>query len=438
MTPFELLSKVVLETLRRFSVEKRPLNAESLCSALGTNKELAYLFSEPEPAGSTDLKGSRHPFSKGKPARVSLKPAESVQNGNSSANSHFSELQDIVLKIVGELGKVSKEGNANYSTELQRRIQACNSIEDLAACGEDIVGAIQNLISRAVDQVNYTGEFLAELSKDLSRMEKELFSYQNQNRETFLLHDQFCDNLLSQTEEINEAVDSQKGLENTRNLISSKLTTIGKAIVTKRKEDEGRLKDADTKIAELQMSVRGYNEEIVQVTERANALEKEVLLDGLTEIHNRRAYDLEIIECLRQYHRDAGRFSLILIDVDRFKSINDNYGHRAGDKFLRELAKIIESSLRKTDFLARYGGEEIIAILPGSSSQDSQKVAEKIRSRVESTRFTYLNEHIPVTISLGVTEVMPEDKDPEAPFIRVDEAMYRAKKQGRNRVCVSS
>jgi diguanylate cyclase len=75
--------------------------------------------------------------------------------------------------------------------------------------------------------------------------------------------------------------------------------------------------------------------------------------------------------------------------------------------------------------------------LPSTSLEDSWNVAEKVRLRVENTRFTYMDEHIPVTISLGVTDVWPEDKDGEAPFIRVDEAMYRAKNEGRNRVCAS-
>jgi diguanylate cyclase len=436
MKPFELVSRIVLETLRRFSAERRPLTEESLCGALSENKDLYYLLSEPEPAGSSDVVVSGFPFSKGKPARVSLATGGSAQRG--SSETHFSELQRILLRIVGELARISEEENLPWKPEVQQRVQSCNSIEDLSACSDEIVGAVKTLIGRAVDQSNYTGEFLSELSKDLSRMEKELFSYQNQNRENFLLHDKFCDNLLSQAEEMNQVVDAHKGLDDARKLISSKLTTIGKAIQSKRKEDEVRLQAADTKIAELQMSVRGYNEEIVQVTERANALEKEVLLDPLMEINNRRAYDLQIRECLRQYHRDGKVFSLILVDVDHFKRVNDNYGHRAGDKCLKELAKIIELSLRKTDFLARYGGEEMVAILPSCSAQDTRKVAEKVRIRVESTRFTYMDEHIPVTISLGVTEAMPEDKDPEAPFIRVDEAMYRAKKEGRNRVCVSS
>lgn len=138
---------------------------------------------------------------------------------------------------------------------------------------------------------------------------------------------------------------------------------------------------------------------------------------------------------MRRYHRNGEQFSLILIDVDHFKKVNDEYGHKAGDKCLKEIAKLIRTSLRKSDFFARYGGEELIAILNGSDVINAQEVAEKIRLRIVRTHFRYQEEVIPITVSLGVTEVMQTDEDPETPFIRADNAMYQAKSQGRNRVC---
>ncbi len=127
---------------------------------------------------------------------------------------------------------------------------------------------------------------------------------------------------------------------------------------------------------------------------------------------------------------------MVLIDVDRFKQVNDLHGPLAGDKCLRGIAGQIKPAVRSTDFLARFGGEEFILILAGSSAENARKIAEKLRVMIEKTRFFYRNEEIPVTISLGVTEVHHADRDSETLFLRVDEAMYQAKKQGRNRVCV--
>ncbi len=279
-----------------------------------------------------------------------------------------------------------------------------------------------------------SNDFLVELSKDLYKIEEDLFSCRNHNRETYNLSSEFHDDLLLHTEDMSHVLNVGNSFEETSHLITSKLSVITKAVDVKRQEDEVRLLEADKKIEELQNNVKTYNQEILQVRERADALEKEVLLDELTQVSNRRAYDLRIIDTLRRYHRDGVPFSLIVIDIDHFKRINDSYGHSAGDKCLQEIAKLIKDSFRKTDFFARYGGEEFIAVLDGSNAKDAQNVAEKIRYRIEKARFCYHEQIIPVTISVGVTEVMRSDTDAEVCFFRADEALYQAKKDGRNRV----
>ncbi|MCE5334278.1 MAG: GGDEF domain-containing protein [Desulfobacteraceae bacterium] len=437
MGSLDLLSEAIIETLKEFSSEKRALTVFSLRRALSARKELSHLFRDSDPdrnheAGTVEFTdGSTSPLKT--LARVSLRNDKNSQKFDFSL---FRKIRGTLQQILTELEPISRDESLTRLSEVERYIQACHALDALADHDEDIVGTVKMTVDKAVEQINAAHDFLAELSEDLMSMEKQLFSYQTENRETFKLQGQFCDNLLTHTAEMHQAVSSSRGIEDTRNFIASKLSLIGKAIEMKQMEDETRLQQADSRIAELQLNMRCYNEQILKVTERANALEKEALLDSLMEIHNRRAYDIEIRECLRNFHKQGKIFSLLLIDVDHFKSINDKYGHRAGDKCLQEIAKIVGASLRKTDFLARYGGEELVAILPGSTSADARNIAEKIRGRIDKTRFYYQEEVIPLTISLGVTEVAPEDTEPEMPFVRVDEAMYQAKKGGRNKVCV--
>ena len=214
MDRFELLSKTVLETLRRFSAEKRPLTQESLCCALYANGDLSNLFGETETADSAAEEASESLLPRKKPAKVWLRAGKCLQNG--APGSYFFKVQKIILGIVEELARIPTGEDLPDRSDLQRQIRSTASLEDLTAAGEWIVNAVRILVNGAVDQANYAGEFLTGLSKDLTRMERELFSYQNQNRETFLLQDQFCDNLLTQTEEMNKAVDSQKGFEDAR------------------------------------------------------------------------------------------------------------------------------------------------------------------------------------------------------------------------------
>ncbi len=420
MEPLEILSESVIDILKEFSTGKNQLTTAALKQAFGARKEILSLISSSCNAcpnvGREDSGPARIP--KATP-KTELLP----------------EFQNAFLQVLDSLGPMINGDNENRFNELQNKINQCESLIPLCGLGEQIGAMINGLINEAVERIDYANDFLVELSNDLYKMEEQLLSYQNYNKETHQIAANFHSDILSQAGDMHQALDSVNNLHDVRNLITSKLHTISQAIDTKQQSDEVRLREADTKITELQKNIKTYNQEIVQIREHATSLEKEVLLDELTQINNRRSYDLQIRESLRRYQRTGELFSLILIDIDHFKRINDNYGHKAGDICLTEIAKLIKTSLRQSDFLARYGGEELVVILKGTNLRNARNVAEKIRFRIENTRFYYQEKIISITISLGVTEVLPGDTDPGVPFIRVDEAMYRAKKAGRNRVC---
>ncbi len=433
MKPLQLLSEAIIKTLKDCSSEKRALTVESLHDALSCREDICSLLNGSSPGIIEDGQIPGAAASK-KIARVSLKTQDQAQQ--SDFPQTFRKLIDKIKIVLASIEQIARKDNIGRSSELSRRLDACYTMESLALQSGEIADTISSIVSNAVEEIHFTNNFLTELSENLLVMEEQLFSCQSHNRETFMLQGQFCENLLSQTREMDQAVVFTTEIEDARNIISSRLSTIGKAIQEKRQEDELRLKEADSTIAELQLSVSNFSKEIDQVTQRANELEKEVLLDPLLQMHNRRSYDLKIVESIRDYHRTGQFFSLILIDVDHFKDVNDRLGHRAGDKCLQELAKLVGSCVRKTDFLARYGGEELMVILPGSLAEDARKVAEKIRARIDKTRFDYQNEVIRLTVSLGVTQIQPTDTDPEKPFLRVDKAMYNSKREGRNKVSV--
>jgi two-component system cell cycle response regulator len=168
-----------------------------------------------------------------------------------------------------------------------------------------------------------------------------------------------------------------------------------------------------------------YHEEIYRLT----------IIDALTDIHNKR-YLLEFLD--RELSRSA-RYSrplaLILFDLDRFKSINDELGHLGGDFTLREVASCVKTCVRKEELFARYGGEEFVIVLPETNLEGALVVAERVRSLVEQRGFLYEGKAYPVTVSVGVS-VTNGDR-PLTPFELIgeaDEKLFRAKRQGRNRV----
>lgn len=144
-----------------------------------------------------------------------------------------------------------------------------------------------------------------------------------------------------------------------------------------------------------------------------------------------------MFQSLRQnfLSKDNLPITLLMIDIDKFKRINDTYGHAFGDKVIKEVTGTIRSTIRLKDVAARYGGEEFTVVLYGISLAEGVKIAERIRKKVEETPCTFQGETVPVTISIGITEYTSKrDKVPSDLIKRADSALYRAKESGRNRV----
>lgn len=170
---------------------------------------------------------------------------------------------------------------------------------------------------------------------------------------------------------------------------------------------------------------------------RLEQMEKLAITDGLTGLYNRR-YFYELFE--KEFERSK-RFhqplSVIMVDIDYFKKINDTYGHLAGDIVLENLAKRLTKHVRMIDTVARYGGEEFVILLPQSNSKDSLIVAERIREDVSATEVETEDGALKITVSLGISDTSKGDlAKPQDLFNRADEALYQAKRDGRNRTIV--
>jgi diguanylate cyclase (GGDEF)-like protein len=164
------------------------------------------------------------------------------------------------------------------------------------------------------------------------------------------------------------------------------------------------------------------------------------MVDGLTGIANRRQFDDTMDRELRRAMRDGSMLSLLMIDVDHFKTYNDLYGHMMGDTCLRQIAAAAQQALHRTsDLLARYGGEEFVAVLPNTDTWGAQLVAERIRSAVQLCRLPHAgNPHGVVTVSIGcATQTLTPESVGNPVLQAADDALYEAKSAGRNRIEVA-
>ncbi len=166
-------------------------------------------------------------------------------------------------------------------------------------------------------------------------------------------------------------------------------------------------------------------------------LKKFAETDTLTGVFNRRY----LLDFFKQEIAFAKRYnsilSILIIDIDFFKNINDNYGHDVGDEILKQVSNLFSSNLREIDCFARYGGEEFVAILPQANSQEAWQVAERIRVIIANSNFNISQQDINITISIGISQYQNNDDESfEKILKRADQALYQAKSQGRNRTIV--
>lgn len=214
-----------------------------------------------------------------------------------------------------------------------------------------------------------------------------------------------------------------------------------RALQTAREELERKDRDLESSMEDLERIKRLYKDigtELNTTSEKLrrakDKLELLAITDGLTEVFNHRYFMEQIHESFANARDQMIPLSLLMIDIDHFKTFNDDHGHMTGDFVLREIASILKSSCRKNDLVARYGGEEFAIILPGVNPHEAAKMAERIRSVVENHHLSDGGHTQRVTVSIGIAASGPHIATVNDLISAADRALYRAKAGGRNRV----
>jgi len=192
---------------------------------------------------------------------------------------------------------------------------------------------------------------------------------------------------------------------------------------------ERRLKDYQTV---LEDAVDKRTKELNNINVKLNIL---ATIDSLSGVKNRRSFFESCGPMISYNRREKKDLAVLMIDIDKFKFINDTYGHKAGDNIIKEMAQSTQASLRKSDVFGRLGGEEFAAVLPSTSLRGAIKVAEHIRNEMENLEFvSSKKQKIKFTVSIGVSMLSSQDNDLDAVLHKADLALYKAKRNGRNRV----
>jgi diguanylate cyclase (GGDEF)-like protein len=192
-------------------------------------------------------------------------------------------------------------------------------------------------------------------------------------------------------------------------------------------------------LVKLAGRLRANNRAVSQSVQKRRLYERAAMFDGLTGIHNRRWLDETLHRLVGRQRSGSGPLSVSLIDVDHFKSVNDRFGHGAGDHVLTVVASTVAANLRPTDLVARFGGEEFVILFPDTPAGDACGIAERVRAAIAAKDIVMPDgKGLPrVTISMGVAQLGPDMTVPDL-LKTVDHAMYRAKRGGRDRVQLAS
>jgi diguanylate cyclase len=191
-------------------------------------------------------------------------------------------------------------------------------------------------------------------------------------------------------------------------------------------EVAARLQSLAERVAHMEQEALGYREHLEEQRQKA-------LIDPLTGLPNRAAWTERLDHEISQWQQQGNTLLLAMLDLDHFKRINDNYGHLAGDKVLKIIAGVLRKRLRETDFIARFGGEEFVLLMPATDAVAGAKLLEKLRAVIEACPFHFKGEPVTITLSIGLTTFKAGEHS-DLVLKRADQALYRAKHAGRNQV----
>jgi diguanylate cyclase len=244
-----------------------------------------------------------------------------------------------------------------------------------------------------------------------------------------------CEQLnLRVTDEVKElrlSAESASDIATLRQQLSARLDAISSHLTDFRLREESRVRTYRDRVTRMRTRIAVLERESRSLHESLREEQRMAMIDALTGIPNRAAYDDRIEQEHKRWKRFARPVTILAWDIDRFKTINDAYGHKAGDKVLRVIGQHLARHVRDTDFVGRYGGEEFVMLLVGTAAEEAQVVAEKIRLEISQLGFHFHDRPVSITASCGITGFQGDDT-PDAAFDRADRALYQAKEAGRN------
>lgn len=320
-------------------------------------------------------------------------------------------------------------------SHLKHQLQSELDSEAFKAVLEKSVALLLNIKQHVLSEQEEIENFLSSITRQLTELGAQASSASVASQENALTRNKLDESVSRQMKDLQQSSDNVTNLDPLKQLITTSLEDIARQINEHRQEEDQQLSETQKQLQKMTSKIQVMESESKDLKDKLQVAHDKALRDSLTGLPNRRAYEEQLATEIARWQRYKTPLTMIVWDVDHFKKINDNYGHKAGDKTLLLIASLLTKNCRLTDFVARFGGEEFVMLLPDTSKESGLVLAEKIRTIIEKGGFNAGGKAISVTISCGITQYLDTDSF-DSLFERADQGLYSAKNKGRNQCVV--
>jgi diguanylate cyclase len=393
---------------------------------------LARLFSEPDGIGDQELSqlaGLLSQLSVSEQGKGGLL-SRFLGGGGQAAGRSEPSPNNILMNLLEQASWPGHWGEA--ISRFKDRLLKTSSVDEWIPVLQDLLDLSARSYGEARTEVKEAEDFLSELTQRLQDLDTHLRQAQDGRHEVLEQSRKLSDEVSGHVEGMETMVHEAVDLQQLKLDVSRRLNGIQQTMARFLEGEQQWDRRAESNEAELRARLRQLEQESSDLRSRMLEAHHLALKDAVTGLPNRQAYEERVEQEFARWKRFGEPLTMLVWDVDNFKSINDRFGHQAGDKALRVIARSLRQRLRETDFIARYGGEEFVTLLCGADLNEALKVAEQMRLGVMETPFHSGGKEIPVTISCGISDFKRKD-DAAIVFARADKALYKAKRGGKNR-----
>lgn len=321
--------------------------------------------------------------------------------------------------------------------ELRRKLEQPAGSEDQADLLLSFADFISDSCANLHQERSELEEFLRNLTERLRDIDRHIQQVDNTHTLSARSNEDIQQSINAEVDHMRSSVETAADLATLKGAVSRSLDTITTHMESYILAEEARREQDRTLTTQLMQRMLKLQDEADRLKENISRERKQAVRDPLTALPNRVAYDERLQQEFVRWKRYRTPLSMAVVDIDRFKEINDDFGHQAGDKALRIVAEILVKKLRETDFIARYGGDEFVVLMPETTIESAAAGATKLLTGVADCGFHFHGRPVPITLSIGVSAWMENDT-PDRVFARADAALYAAKEAGRNCVRTST